>query len=84
MEDASAAAIIDARGILTGWSEGAQRLTGYPAREAVGRAARELLAEAVPPEAVSARPGDAAVIPYPPDSPSGPVTAHALTRSPTR
>ena len=49
MEDASAAAIIDARGILTGWSEGAQRLTGYPAREALGRAVRELLADAVPP-----------------------------------
>ncbi|MFE9115819.1 SpoIIE family protein phosphatase [Streptomyces collinus] len=57
MEDASAAAIIDARGILTGWSEGARRLTGYPAHEALGRAARDLLAEAVPPEAMSARSG---------------------------
>ncbi|MDN0201169.1 SpoIIE family protein phosphatase [Streptomyces sp. S.PNR 29] len=53
MEDASAAAIIDARGIVTGWSEGARRLTGYTAEEAVGRAVRELLAEDVPPEAVT-------------------------------
>ncbi|MGX1565831.1 PAS domain-containing protein, partial [Streptomyces sp. NPDC055509] len=57
MEDASAAAIIDARGIVTGWSEGARRLTGYPAEETVGRAVRELLAEDVPPEAVSALSG---------------------------
>ncbi|CAL9366481.1 hypothetical protein SUDANB15_00761 [Streptomyces sp. enrichment culture] len=48
MEDASAAVVVDARGIVTGWSEGARRLTGYPAEEAVGRAARELLAEDVP------------------------------------
>jgi PAS domain S-box-containing protein len=57
MEDASAAAIIDARGTVTGWSEGARRLTGYPAEEAVGRSVRELLAEDVPAEAVSARSG---------------------------
>ncbi|BCL24845.1 hypothetical protein GCM10017668_66880 [Streptomyces tuirus] len=61
MEDASAAATIDARGILTGWSEGARRLTGHPAHEAVGRAARELLAEAVPPEAVAPRAGTVTV-----------------------
>jgi PAS domain S-box-containing protein len=53
MEDASAAATIDARGIVTGWSEGARRLTGYPAEEAVGRAARELLAEDLPHDAVT-------------------------------
>ncbi|MEV5433629.1 SpoIIE family protein phosphatase [Streptomyces sp. NPDC052701] len=49
MEHASAVAVIDARGIVTGWSEGARRLTGYPAEEAVGRAVRDLLAEDVPP-----------------------------------
>ncbi|PWI13350.1 PAS sensor protein [Streptomyces sp. Act143] len=57
MEHASAAAIIDARGTVTGWSDGARRLTGYPAEEAVGRAAYELLAEDPPPEAVAARAG---------------------------
>ncbi|WP_461087257.1 SpoIIE family protein phosphatase [Streptomyces deserti] len=57
MEHASAVAVIDARGMVTGWSEGARRLTGYPAEEAVGRAARELLAEDVPPATVSALAG---------------------------
>ncbi|MBC9730739.1 SpoIIE family protein phosphatase [Streptomyces sp. TRM68367] len=51
MEDASAAVVIDARGIVTGWSDGARRLTGYPADEVVGRAVRELLAEDPPPDA---------------------------------
>ncbi|MEG3631463.1 SpoIIE family protein phosphatase [Streptomyces poriticola] len=45
MEHASAAAILDAHGTVTGWSEGARRLTGFPAEEAVGRPGRELLAE---------------------------------------
>ncbi|MFD8308673.1 SpoIIE family protein phosphatase [Streptomyces sp. NPDC059690] len=57
MEHASAAAILDARGIVTGWSEGARRLTGYPAAEALGRAARDLLAEEAPAEAVAAGQG---------------------------
>ncbi|MET7326172.1 SpoIIE family protein phosphatase [Streptomyces sp. NPDC005549] len=48
MEHASAMATLDVHGTVTGWSEGARRLTGYPAEEAVGRAARELLAEDVP------------------------------------
>ncbi|MBK3642946.1 SpoIIE family protein phosphatase [Streptomyces sp. MBT33] len=54
MEHASAAAILDARGMVTGWSEGARRLTGYPPEEALGRAARDLLAEEAPTEAVAA------------------------------
>ncbi|MGW0817915.1 SpoIIE family protein phosphatase [Streptomyces viridiviolaceus] len=61
MEHASAAAIVDAHGTVTGWSEGARRLTGHPAEEVVGRAARELLAEDVPPGAVSALAGTVVV-----------------------
>ncbi|MEG8275131.1 SpoIIE family protein phosphatase [Streptomyces sp. AHA2] len=57
MEDSSAAATIDARGVVTGWSEGARQLTGHPAAEVVGRSVRDLLAEDVAPEAVSARSG---------------------------
>ncbi|MFF5160252.1 SpoIIE family protein phosphatase [Streptomyces sp. NPDC000348] len=48
MDDASAAMVVDARGIVTGWSEGARRLTGHPAEEAVGRTVRALLAEDTP------------------------------------
>ncbi|MGW2889343.1 SpoIIE family protein phosphatase [Streptomyces griseoruber] len=48
MEHVVAAAVIDARGIVTGWSEGARLLTGHPAEEAVGRAATALLAEDLP------------------------------------
>ncbi|MFC8857545.1 PAS domain-containing protein, partial [Streptomyces sp. NPDC057144] len=40
MEDSSATVIVDARGLVTGWSDGARRLTGYTAEEVVGRAAR--------------------------------------------
>ncbi|MFE1921293.1 SpoIIE family protein phosphatase [Streptomyces asoensis] len=42
---ASARAVVDARGTVTGWSEGAQRLVGYPASEVTGRSAGLLLAE---------------------------------------
>src|SRR5262245_2402518 len=59
MEQISVAAVIDARGMVTGWSEGARRLTGYRAQEAVGRPAWELLAEEVSPEAVAALTGTA-------------------------
>ncbi|CAM5283771.1 hypothetical protein STENM36S_09169 [Streptomyces tendae] len=48
MEDSSAAMIVDARGLVTGWSDGARRLTGYAAEEAVGRPARDLLARDAP------------------------------------
>jgi PAS domain S-box-containing protein len=59
MEHASAVATLDARGTVTGWSEGARRLTGYPAEEIVGRDARDLLARAVPPAEVSGLAGTA-------------------------
>ncbi|WP_446040533.1 SpoIIE family protein phosphatase [Streptomyces sp. SID1121] len=57
MEHAGAAAIIDPQGTLTGWSEGARLLTGHTAEEAVGRPARELLAEDVPAAALAALTG---------------------------
>jgi PAS domain S-box-containing protein len=41
-------AIVDPRGIVTGWSEGAARLTGYTAEDVLGRKAVELLAEDPP------------------------------------
>ncbi|MFF0791169.1 SpoIIE family protein phosphatase [Streptomyces spiralis] len=59
MEQVSATAVVDARGIVTGWSEGARRLTGYPAEEAVGRPVRALLAEEPPPGALTALSGPA-------------------------
>ncbi|WP_314220583.1 SpoIIE family protein phosphatase [Streptomyces zaehneri] len=49
MEHVVAAAVIDAHGIVTGWSEGARLLTGHTAEEAVGRAAADLLAEDLAP-----------------------------------
>ncbi|MEU9309840.1 SpoIIE family protein phosphatase [Streptomyces sp. NPDC048256] len=49
MEHVVAAAVIDAHGIVTGWSEGARLLTGRAAEEAVGRAAADLLVEELPP-----------------------------------
>ncbi|WP_369029914.1 ATP-binding SpoIIE family protein phosphatase [Streptomyces adonidis] len=39
-----ALAVIDAHGILTGWSEGARRLTGYTAADVTGRPAADLVA----------------------------------------
>jgi PAS domain S-box-containing protein len=56
-----AAAIIDAQGVVTGWSEGARRLTGLTPEEALGRPVRDLLAEAPPPTAVAALTGTAAL-----------------------
>ncbi|XVQ06278.1 SpoIIE family protein phosphatase [Spirillospora sp. CA-255316] len=48
MAEADLTAIVDPRGIVTGWSEGARRLTGYAAEEIVGRRAEDLLVEAAP------------------------------------
>ena len=42
-EALTARATVDARGIVTAWSEGARRLLGYPAAEIVGRSALGLL-----------------------------------------
>ncbi|MBW8706126.1 Phosphoserine phosphatase RsbU [Streptomyces sp. MBT84] len=61
MEEVAAAAIVDARGTVTGWSEGAQRLTGYPPEEVVGRAAQDLLAEGTVPPALTALTGTVVV-----------------------
>ncbi|MER6125801.1 SpoIIE family protein phosphatase [Streptomyces sp. NPDC001795] len=61
MEQVAAAAIIDARGTVTGWSEGARRLTGYEAEEVVGRAVQQLLAEDVPLPGLIALTGTAVV-----------------------
>ncbi|MFI2436759.1 SpoIIE family protein phosphatase [Streptomyces sp. NPDC018693] len=55
MEHVGAVAVVDATGVVTGWSDGARLLTGYPAEEAVGRPAADLLAETLPPDAVGAR-----------------------------
>ncbi|MGW2052007.1 SpoIIE family protein phosphatase [Streptomyces sp. NPDC001858] len=40
----AAMAVLDADGVVIGWSPTAEKLLGYPAAEAVGRAADELLA----------------------------------------
>ncbi|MFB7336123.1 SpoIIE family protein phosphatase [Streptomyces adustus] len=48
MEHVAAVAVVDARGVVTAWSEGARSLTGHTADQVVGRAARELLAEDPP------------------------------------
>ncbi|MDW4904107.1 SpoIIE family protein phosphatase [Streptomyces sp. ADMS] len=53
MKQVAAAVIIDARGMVTGWSEGARRLTGHTAEDVVGRPAAELLAEDPPPTAMT-------------------------------
>ncbi|WP_327699589.1 ATP-binding SpoIIE family protein phosphatase [Streptomyces sp. NBC_00459] len=53
MKQVAAAVIIDARGMVTGWSEGARRLTGHAAEAVVGRPAADLLAEDPPPTAMT-------------------------------
>ncbi|QOV33538.1 SpoIIE family protein phosphatase [Streptomyces ferrugineus] len=59
MERVSAVAILDAQGVVKGWSEGARRLTGLEAADVVGRPARDLLAEPPAPEGVAALTGTA-------------------------
>jgi PAS domain S-box-containing protein len=39
---------IDAQGVITAWSAGAERLLGYPPHEVVGRPAADLLADELP------------------------------------
>jgi serine phosphatase RsbU (regulator of sigma subunit)/PAS domain-containing protein len=48
----TAECVVDAQGLVTRWSRGAQRLLGYPTVEIVGRPAAELLADAVSPAQV--------------------------------
>ncbi|MFJ8790682.1 SpoIIE family protein phosphatase [Streptomyces sp. NPDC102462] len=57
MEHLVATAVIDALGIVTAWSEGAQKLTGHRAEEIVGRPAARLLAERMPPGTFEAQTG---------------------------
>ncbi|MFE9452065.1 SpoIIE family protein phosphatase [Streptomyces sp. NPDC006739] len=59
MERVAAAAIIEALGRVTGWSEGARLLTGRAPQDVVGRPAADLLAEDVPAGALEARAGTA-------------------------
>ncbi|MFI6370051.1 SpoIIE family protein phosphatase [Streptomyces sp. NPDC050546] len=47
-EAATARAVVDAHGMLTGWSEGARRLLGYREPEVTGRPAAVLLADEPP------------------------------------
>ncbi|MFF3876028.1 PAS domain-containing protein [Streptomyces sp. NPDC001978] len=57
MEHVAAAAVIDALGTVTAWSDGARQLTGHRAEEIVGRPAAGLLAAEPSPEALDARTG---------------------------
>ncbi|MGW3360403.1 SpoIIE family protein phosphatase [Streptomyces bungoensis] len=61
MERVAAAAVIDAQGRVTGWSDGARLLTGRAADEVVGRPATELLAGALPARVLAARGGSLAL-----------------------
>ncbi|KUN01116.1 PAS sensor protein [Streptomyces yokosukanensis] len=61
MKHGAAVAVIDALGTVTGWSEGARRLTGRPAAEVVGRPATELLAEGIPRDTRAALAGTVAL-----------------------
>ncbi|MEV4921000.1 SpoIIE family protein phosphatase [Streptomyces tirandamycinicus] len=65
--------VVDARGVVTGWSSSAQRLLGYPADRVLGRPAVELLATAHEAAALGWSPAAAAPRP----ARSGPATAAA-------
>ncbi|MFD3589424.1 SpoIIE family protein phosphatase [Streptomyces sp. NPDC058683] len=96
MERVAAAAIIDALGRVTGWSEGARVLTGRPAEQVVGRPAADLLAEAVPAAVLAARSGtvalrhadgrrtEIALTACPVLGPDGETTGYVLTADPPR
>ncbi|MER6734301.1 SpoIIE family protein phosphatase [Streptomyces puniciscabiei] len=61
MKHGAAVAIIDALGTVTGWSEGARRLTGHLAEQVVGRPAAGLLAGDIPDGTLAARAGTVAL-----------------------
>ncbi|MFG2942921.1 SpoIIE family protein phosphatase [Streptomyces sp. NPDC048282] len=94
MERVAAAAVIDALGRVTGWSEGARVLTGRPAQEVVGRPAADLLAEEVPARTLAARSGtvtlrhadgrplEIALTACPVLGPDGGTTGYVLTADP--
>ncbi|MEU9239517.1 SpoIIE family protein phosphatase [Streptomyces sp. NPDC048385] len=96
MEHVAAAAVIDALGRLTGWSEGARVLTGHRAEEVVGKPAADLLAEAVPDGVLAARAGtvtlrradggrtEIALIACPVLGPDGETTGYVVTAGPPR
>ncbi|MFG2129226.1 SpoIIE family protein phosphatase [Streptomyces sp. NPDC048751] len=55
-EAATAKAVVDEHGIVTGWNEGARRLLGYRASEVVGRPGAALLPDGLPPDVLSSLP----------------------------
>ncbi|MEU9475812.1 PAS domain-containing protein [Streptomyces sp. NPDC048191] len=61
MRHGAAVAIIDALGTVTGWSEGARRLTGHSAEDVVGRPAARLLAADPPDDVLAERTGTVAL-----------------------
>ncbi|WP_316775918.1 ATP-binding SpoIIE family protein phosphatase [Streptomyces sasae] len=96
MERVAAAAIIDALGRVTGWSEGARTVTGRTAEEVVGRPAADLLADGVPAAVLAARSGtvalrhadgrrtELALTACPVLGPEGETTGYVLTADPPR
>ncbi|WUB67830.1 SpoIIE family protein phosphatase [Streptomyces sp. NBC_00582] len=56
-EDLTARAVVDERGTVTEWSEGARRLLGHPAEEIVGRPAAGLVDGELPRETLHGLPG---------------------------